>query len=120
MNTVETPIEISIHELEKHLTPSQNANLVKILEIGEEWKKEGEELKQERWEHGKTDNYRFLWKLFSQLKDQWEVSQMVKLDKIGYFSRSTQVKNKFVNEFVEDYIIYDRVIHKTRSLNTAE
>ncbi len=41
MNTTETPIDNSINTLEQYMLPSQKANLVKILEMGENWKKEG-------------------------------------------------------------------------------
>jgi hypothetical protein len=50
MKTTETPIETSIHELEKYLALAQNANLAEILTVGEKRKKEGEVMKQKWWE----------------------------------------------------------------------
>ncbi len=108
MKTTETPIETSIHELEKYLALAQNANLAEILMVGEKRKKEGEVMKQKWWEWGKTwDEYRARRGAYDTLCTKREKKQHKHLEKIGYFGRNGMPKKKFLHEFAQTAILYD-------------
>ncbi len=97
-----------IQPLQEHMTPSQNANLVQILEMGQVWKEEGERLEMERWTSGAYNGRNFSNRLRSL---EWLLSLRQKeyeavLTSINYFERGKSSQQKFIKEYVEDYLIY--------------
>ncbi len=107
MTTPETPIETSITQLEEHMTPSQNADLVQILEVGEELKKRGQELGEYWWKRNSWEVFRNRCEKYGTLFEQRKELYSNELDSISYNSRSSQLKQKFQDEFLFEYVIYD-------------
>jgi len=114
LNTTETLIEKSITQLQEHMTPAQSANLAWILQVGENWEEEAEELREEWRDWGHTgEQFRERFKDRAAFVLQREEENKAILASYGYDSRSAVMKEKFHTRFLSNYLLYNDV-YKTR------
>jgi len=96
-----------IQPLQEHLTPSQKSTLVGALTFGEQWKEIGE-MCREDWRISNNGNdFRLrLWH-YPQLLKNREKENEASLEALNYHIRSDQARKKFLEEYVNDYLIYN-------------
>ncbi len=93
------------------MTPSQNANLVNVLVVGEKRKEEGDRLEREWWDRCDGNEFRSRQKHYPYLVELWKMKYHKELRSLWYFTRSEQARQKFLQEFAMKMIIYDRDLY---------
>lgn len=76
--------------------------------MGEEWKKEGEEMKNERWSKYTRETFLPRCRGLNELHKQRVNKNHRVLVDIGFDRWSAQAKQKFLAEYVDNFILYDK------------
>ncbi len=95
-----------INTLEAHMLPSQKANLVQILEIGEKRKEEGERMKEKWWEGSNNwDEFSRRWAGYNDLTKLRLKEHNNELLSIWYFAWNEVTRSKFLEQYAMYMVI---------------